>query len=269
MTGRTKAPQQGGSAPKPPLLAAGAIGGNSIFPACRRSTQKIAPAALFSLHDYMPGTRNDGGFSMALARPEFGTNFDGGWRGLLRSKSQTSRFSCMVSGSGGSGGPSPTGAAAPFLRRSRLDFVAEFGTNFDDGLWGLAGCGRKFHRPAAAFFSTQPAGARADAPEGGCAPRDLGAAAPFFAAQPRRICSGIRNEFRRRVVRPRGMGEFFNHNQAPGLQLVESYGSERQGRGRLPQGSPKGETIDHREKDCRRQTEGCSEAKSTGNERIK
>ena len=48
------------------------------------------------------------------------------------------------------------------------------------------------------------------------------------------------------------------HNQAPGQVC-----------GRLPQGSPVGETIDHREKDCRRQPEGCSEAKSTGNERVK
>ena len=48
------------------------------------------------------------------------------------------------------------------------------------------------------------------------------------------------------------------HNQAPGQVC-----------GRLPQGSPMGETIDHREKDCRRQPEGCSEAKSTGNERVK
>ena len=32
---------------------------------------------------------------------------------------------------------------------------------------------RKFHRPAAAFYSTQPAGARAGAPEGGRGPRDL------------------------------------------------------------------------------------------------
>jgi len=48
------------------------------------------------------------------------------------------------------------------------------------------------------------------------------------------------------------------HNQAPGQVC-----------GRLSQGSPEGETIDHREKDCRRQPEGCSEAKSTGNERVK
>ena len=46
---------------------------------------------------------------------------------------------------------------------------------------------RNNHRPAAAFFSTQPARARAGAPGGGCAPRDLGAAAPFFAAQPPRF----------------------------------------------------------------------------------
>jgi hypothetical protein len=48
---------------------------------------------------------------------------------------------------------------------------------------GAVGCAprptcRKCHRPAAVFFSTQPAGARAGAPEGGRAPRDQGATAP-------------------------------------------------------------------------------------------
>ena len=55
-----------------------------------------------------------------------------------------------------------------------------------------------------------------------------------------------------------GTSESNIHNQAP-----------RQVCGRLPEGSPEGEIIDHREKDCRRQPEGCSEEKSTGNERIK
>ena len=49
---------------------------------------------------------------------------------------------------------------------------------------GAAGCAsrptcQKFHRPAAAFFSTQRAGARAGAPEGGRGPRDRGATAPL------------------------------------------------------------------------------------------
>jgi hypothetical protein len=38
--------------------------------------------------------------------------------------------------------------------------------------------------------------------------------------------------------------------------------------GRLSKAARKGETIDHLEKDCRRLPEGCSEAKSTGMERV-
>ena len=84
-------------------------------------------------------------------------------------------------------------------RRSAVDSASQLGTSFDS-VWcgagvesspmrnervpgsapasGAVGCAsrptcRKCHRPAAAFFSTQPAGARAGAPEGGRAPRDM------------------------------------------------------------------------------------------------
>ena len=82
-------------------------------------------------------------------------------------------------------------------------------------------------------------------------------------------------------------------NRKPGRAEGRATGGWPEGRSiggdasqRLPKGSSEGgarwepcesncrrqlrrsETIDHREKDCRRQPEGCSEAKSTGNERV-
>gem|GEM_PF-6939653 len=53
-----KPSHKGGSAPNPPLLAAGAIGGNFIDPAYGRSTKKNRSGLTFSLHDYMPGIWN-------------------------------------------------------------------------------------------------------------------------------------------------------------------------------------------------------------------
>jgi hypothetical protein len=53
------------------------------------------------------------------------------------------------------------------------------------------------------MFSNSARGGACWRTRGGRAPRDQGAAAPFFAAQPPRSCSGTRNEFRRRLARSR------------------------------------------------------------------
>jgi hypothetical protein len=150
-------------------------------------------------------------------------------------------------------------SGANLLRRCRLEFVAELGTSFDGAWCVLAVCGRnfkyrafrawsrgarppsgavgcasrptcrKFHRPAAAFFSTQPAGARAGAPEpSGVENAELhgraAGALPGTSALPRHFlrrsrldsCSGTRNEFRRRLARPHSLRTKFFQNSATG-----------------------------------------------------
>jgi hypothetical protein len=134
------------------------------------------------------------------------------------------------------------------LRRSRLDFRSGTRNEFRRrlvwpcGMWskfqrpcfscmvsGAVGCAsrptcRRSHRPAAAVFSTQPAGARAGAPGGGRAPRDhrrcramgeVGMTGPRYSGSCllRRsrldFRSGTRNEFRRRLAWPHGLWSKF------------------------------------------------------------
>jgi hypothetical protein len=104
---------------------------------------------------------------------ELGTSFDGGCVPReLQSNFQMSCFSRMVPGT------------APALGRCRVRLAPDLSKQ-------PPACGRIFFNSAreGTCWCTR----------GGCAPRDLGAAAPFFAAQPPRICSGTRNEFRRRL----------------------------------------------------------------------
>jgi hypothetical protein len=86
--------------------------------------------------------------------------------------------------------------------------VAELGTSFDGGWRGLAGCSRNFKCRVFRAGSREAAG-----PE-----------APALPALPRHFlrrsrvdsCSGTRNEFRRRLVQPRGLRSKFFQNSATG-----------------------------------------------------
>ena len=87
-------------------------------------------------------------------------------------------------------------------------------------------------------------------------------------AEPKRW-GGAEEGCRRQVRRALRIGRRANQIARKFDEIVEFSGCARyidtpvtqaagQPLGRLPQGSPKGETIDQREKDCHRQPEGCS-----------
>jgi hypothetical protein len=139
----------------------------------------------------------------SISVAELGTSFDGGWRGLAGCGRN---FKCCVFRAWSREAAGPEAPALPalprhFLRRSRLDFVAELGTSFD-GVWrGLAGCGRNFKCRVFRAWSREAAGPEAPA---------LPALPRHFLRRSRlATCSGTRNEFRRRLARPRGMWSKF------------------------------------------------------------